>query len=572
MFETTATAPAGLATRLAAGFGLEPVVDARGPVDHPGTVDVPGSVVADAGVVVGLRPIDVLRAGVDELAGLDLSRLAGPELLDLVRELETQKRRLAGVDQALLAQLSLRHVAGEMRYRDTASLLVDVLRINPVEARMRVGDAADFGPSATLTGQPLPPNFPEVAAAIGAGGISVGHARAVVRFVGAVPSGVPAEVVETAQAHLMKAAEQTCPAQVAKLATALLARLDQDGPEPREDAEQRRRGFSLLTGADGWSKADGLLSPLLTASLNALFDSLGAPKPAEDGAPDDRSPAARRHDAMLDATQRLLRSNSLPDAGGAPITVLVTIDETDLRERVARATGAGAPRAGRPTTATATAAPDAATAPGAAAAGTAPPDTATAPDNVTADRAAAGDPDGAPAQRPNAAACGTTGHRSGQSDVDLFGAARTCGYGVTSHGDLLPIADVLALAAEAAIIPVVLNDAGGVVSYGRAQRLASPAMRRALAARDSGCSFPGCDIPPEWCQVHHVTKWEHGGHTCLHDLAFVCGNHHRQHERQGWECQMIDGIPHWIPPAWIDPGRRPRRNHAHQRAVTCSRQ
>ena len=463
----------------------------------------------------GLGAVGAFRDAIDGLAGLDLARLVSGELLDVVRELEVQKRRLAGVDQALLAQLGLRHVAGEKGCRDTAALLVDQLRINPVEARMRVGDAADFGPSATLTGQPLPPVFPELAAAIGAGEISVGHARAVTKFVDAVPKGLPEGVVETARAHLLKAAGQTYPAQVAKLATGLLARLDQDGPEPHEEAEQRRRGFTLFTGPDGWSKSDGYLSPLLTASFNALFDSLGGPKPAEDGTADDRSPAARRHDALLDAAQRLLRSGTLPDAGGAPITVLVTIDEADLRERVAHTTGPSA-----------------------------------APDSGSAGRGGRG---------------GVERDMDPGDAANGSGASRTAGYGVTSHGDLLPIADILALAAEATFIPVVLNDAGGVVSYGRSQRLATAAMRRALAARDQGCSFPGCDIPPEWCEAHHTIPWEQGGNTSLEELAFLCGPHHRDHTRQGWQCQMIDGVPHWIPPRWIDPERKPRRNTAHHR-------
>ena len=34
-------------------------------------------------------------------------------------------------------------------------------------------------------------------------------------------------------------------------------------------------------------------------------------------------------------------------------------------------------------------------------------------------------------------------------------------------------------------------------------------------------------------------------------------------ERLGWECLMVGGIVHWRPPAHLDPGRRPRRNTAH---------
>jgi hypothetical protein len=35
----------------------------------------------------------------------------------------------------------------------------------------------------------------------------------------------------------------------------------------------------------------------------------------------------------------------------------------------------------------------------------------------------------------------------------------------------------------------------------------------ALTARDQGCTFPGCDQPPEHCQRHHITAWADGGAT-----------------------------------------------------------
>ena len=39
----------------------------------------------------------------------------------------------------------------------------------------------------------------------------------------------------------------------------------------------------------------------------------------------------------------------------------------------------------------------------------------------------------------------------------------------------------------------LLDDAGGILGYGRGRRLASPGQRRALFARDRGCTFPGCN-------------------------------------------------------------------------------
>jgi len=142
------------------------------------------------------------------------------------------------------------------------------------------------------------------------------------------------------------------------------------------------------------------------------------------------------------------------------------------------------------------------------------------------------------------------------------------GHAGTSRGTQLSIPNLLRLAAEADIIPVVLNDAGGILAYGRTRRLATRAQRLALTARDRGCSFPGCDRPPTWCQAHHITPWQHGGHTDVDCLTLLCGHHHREFDKQGWTCVMLDGIPHWKPPTWLDPTQTPRRNTTHHVEIT----
>ena len=72
------------------------------------------------------------------------------------------------------------------------------------------------------------------------------------------------------------------------------------------------------------------------------------------------------------------------------------------------------------------------------------------------------------------------------------------------------------------------------VDVGRGSRYATPAQRRALAARDGGCVFPGCDIPVGWCDAHHVVAWQHGGATDLANLAMLCRHHHGVTHRRGW--------------------------------------
>jgi hypothetical protein len=136
------------------------------------------------------------------------------------------------------------------------------------------------------------------------------------------------------------------------------------------------------------------------------------------------------------------------------------------------------------------------------------------------------------------------------------------GYGLTSYGSLIPVAELLRRASDAQIIPVVLNDTGGIMAYGRSRRLASPAQRRALTARDGGCTRPGCTIPADWCEVNHVERWEHGGRTDIATMALVCPHDHDNLEH-GASIVMINEIPHWIEPEYLDPTQTPRRNTAH---------
>ena len=70
----------------------------------------------------------------------------------------------------------------------------------------------------------------------------------------------------------------------------------------------------------------------------------------------------------------------------------------------------------------------------------------------------------------------------------------------------------------------------------------------------------GCDRPPEWTEAHHRIPWEDGGETSVENCCLFCDFHHRRVHHHGWDVALIDGAIHVIPPPWIDPDRRPRRN------------
>ncbi len=79
------------------------------------------------------------------------------------------------------------------------------------------------------------------------------------------------------------------------------------------------------------------------------------------------------------------------------------------------------------------------------------------------------------------------------------------GVGMLDTDAALSPSAVRRLACEAGIVPMVLGARSEVLDLGYTQRLITPAQRRALAARDQGCSYPGCTVPPMWCEAHHVT-------------------------------------------------------------------
>jgi hypothetical protein len=143
--------------------------------------------------------------------------------------------------------------------------------------------------------------------------------------------------------------------------------------------------------------------------------------------------------------------------------------------------------------------------------------------------------------------------------------AELVGTGVLDTGEHLPAAAARRMACDAKIIPAVLGTEGQVLDIGRAGRTVPGPLRRAVALRDGGCTFPTCDVPPEWCDVHHWLHWADGGPTALSNLLLACPAHHRTAHHTGWQVRIAeDGLPEWIPPAHVDPEQKPRRHHRHK--------
>ena len=108
------------------------------------------------------------------------------------------------------------------------------------------------------------------------------------------------------------------------------------------------------------------------------------------------------------------------------------------------------------------------------------------------------------------------------------------GIAQTTSGTLLPIQDVIEMAASAGASQylAVFGEHTSVPLYlGRSKRIATLGQRLASFASPGGkmCSAPGCNQPASRVQMHHAAKdWADGGLTDIDQLVPACDVHNRR--------------------------------------------
>jgi len=135
------------------------------------------------------------------------------------------------------------------------------------------------------------------------------------------------------------------------------------------------------------------------------------------------------------------------------------------------------------------------------------------------------------------------------------------GKALTGGGTLLPMSDVIRLGSHAHHY-LAIFDKGKALALYHTRRLASPAQRIVLHAKDRGCTFPGCTVPGYLCEVHHNNPYATNPVTDINHLSFACGPNHKLAD-QGWTTRKNShGDTEWIPPPHLDHGQ-PRTNTYH---------
>ncbi len=90
----------------------------------------------------------------------------------------------------------------------------------------------------------------------------------------------------------------------------------------------------------------------------------------------------------------------------------------------------------------------------------------------------------------------------------------------------LPLATVERLTCDGSVVELIEDAEGSPIDVGRRRRTVSTPLKRALFARDRGCTFPGCHRT-RFVDAHHIRHWVDGGETSLENTTLLCTYHHR---------------------------------------------
>ena len=434
--------------------------------------------------------------------------LSHRELIHLLAELTTVMRSVPAVEHRALARLLAEtepHHLGEASWK---KVLTTALRVSGREATRRLVRAKTLGPRRSIGGEPLAPLWEATATAQAEGLLDEEHVSVIAKFHKALPRWVDAGTRAQADAELARQGAGLDPENLAAAARYLLVAIDQDGPAPSEKERGRKRGLTF-----GRQQADGssFLSGWVTAKFRAAVEAVWA----KEAAPGHHVPDYE----LNDPAEAVPSDNETPEDDAAD-------DDHDPR-----------------------------------------PEARSSDPRTQAQR----NHDALEAMTFRALESGQLGTHNGLPvtvivSTTLQDLENGAGVAVTGGGTLLPMRDLIRLAANAFHYLYVYDKHTEQSLYlGRAKRLANAAQRLALHGKERGCTRPGCSVPGYWAQVHHAAAdWEDGGQTNIDDLTFACPADHRMLDNTDWRTRKnAKGQTEWLPPPDLDTGQHRINGYHH---------
>src|SRR5699024_3593886 len=377
-----------------------------------------------------------------------------------------------------------------------------------------------------LLARDLRDRLPLTAAALQAERLGVEHARVLAAYTKTEAQREQLLDEEMGEAFLVAQAAQMDVDVFSRVVKAWAVRTDPEAADRRwrEQSAQRELFLSqVLDGTDirGWLGHEE--GQLVEEVLKGI---IGVP-----AAEDERTPAQRRADALVQLCRSHLDAGTVQPGARVRPHIAITVDLATL-ERLVNATGPGASTC-RQTSAFGGAVP----------------------------------PGGQGVPGPSSARVVIPAG----IDHDQLGGLAPATF---ADGTPIPYGQLAKLLCDGEFHRVVFGPEGQVLDSGRTERLFTPAQARAIIARDRHCQYPGCAAPPGIGEIHHCLWWYHGGHTSTDNAILLCWWHHTlvhqrhltitrhcdEHSPAQWMFTTPDGHPVQVVPPPADtfhPGHQP---------------
>ncbi|MBT1003636.1 HNH endonuclease [Paenarthrobacter sp. DKR-5] len=383
-------------------------------------------------------------------------------------------------------------------YRSAPEFLRARLRISIAEARRRLAQAAVLLPRTGLTGEPVPPVHEHLGAELAAGTVSGKAAGTITHTLDHIRGLCTPDTAERIEQDLTATAALNDQDFLVRTAQRWVAAIDQDGPEPSEEELRHRQGLFLRRRHRGLHHLEIFATDEQYEQIATVIHTATNPRTTTRGGNGSSGGAGEGVPGVFD---RRSRAQQLLDG-------LIAGCQAALAAGGLPATGGLRPQV-----------------------------------MVTI---------GYQDLLNDLTTNTTDGGKGGGTDGG--GAGRCVFTGpVTARS-------IRRLACDAEVLPIVLGGQGQVLDVGRSARAFPPHQRKALVARDGGCTAPGCTVPAPWCEAHHIQWWSRGGPTGIHNAALACAYHHHLLHKERWHISLRNGIPWWTPPPDLDPTQTPRHN------------
>ncbi|GGL00512.1 HNH endonuclease signature motif containing protein [Mangrovihabitans endophyticus] len=300
-----------------------------------------------------LQNIRELATATAKVAAAPLWSMPDEQLIEALNIAHRLEQSAAALTAHIVHQIDARGIAARDGYRGTASWLRDTLRLDPHAARNLAALAAGLQ------------RHRDVDRAFSAGQVHDRQAMAIIEAVDALPdvAGVPA--VDAAESAMVEWSTDLAPSPLRRLGEHILEYVAPDRAceaaeetlRRQEERARRRRGLSWRPPVDGLVRVFGHLTVEDAAVLRAAVDPMTAPRrdgtptseteasagaqeaagPAPSPVREMRSPAQRRADALTEICRQALRRGDLPESGGEPPQIAVTMRYDPLARAVSRA-------------------------------------------------------------------------------------------------------------------------------------------------------------------------------------------------------------------------------------------